>query len=302
MLPSGNNGTLECRATVNKGEDIMSQYVETPTKSFSCSGALAAYLRVKTPNSLALADATDVELGTMEEAALAANDIRAVRLRTAQGTCKMVAAGAITLGATVYGAASGTIDDIDNNNKIGIALEAATAAGDVIEVLRDCSPPTGIAAAMGVGITGAADNVVSAVEKVGSMYKTTIIIDIDGLNCGGSAGDIIGADGAGVAHLGQITAANNGTIFAGSMTCLELPTGGDPDIDLYSAAEATGVEDTAISALDETKLVDSGDLVAGTELPLTAFPAANEYLYLVCGTATDATYTAGIVKIELWGK
>lgn len=154
----------------------------------------------------------------------------------------------------------------------------------------------------GVGITGTADNFASGVQKIGSLFKTTIVIDVDGLNCGGTAGDVIGADGAGAAHLGQITAARNGTIFAGRMTCLELPTGGDPDIDLYSAAEATGVEDTAITALTETQLVNSADLVAGTVLPLTAFPAADEYLYLVCGTATAGTYTAGLIEIVLWGK
>jgi hypothetical protein len=114
----------------------MSQYVETPTKAFSCSGAIAQYLRVKTPSSLAIAGATDVELGTIEAAAFAAGEIRSVRLRTAQGTCKMVAAGAFSAAATVYGAAGGKIDDVDNGNRIGIALEAATAANDIVEVMR----------------------------------------------------------------------------------------------------------------------------------------------------------------------
>jgi hypothetical protein len=154
----------------------------------------------------------------------------------------------------------------------------------------------------GVGVTGAADNFASKVEKIGTLFKTTIVIDVDGLNSGGTADDVIGADGSGVAHLGQITAARNGTIFAGLLTCIETPTGGDPDIDLHSATEATGVEDTAISALTETKLCNSGDLTSASRIPLTAFPAANEYLYLTSGDATAATYTAGIVLIELWGK
>ena len=159
-----------------------------------------------------------------------------------------------------------------------------------------------MAVTAGVGITGTADNYASKVEKIGTLFKTTIVIDIDGLNCGGANDDIIGADGAGVAHLGQITAARSGTIFAGTLTCIEAPTGGDEDIDLHSATEATGVEDTAISALTETKLCNSGNLAAGSVIPLTAYPAANEYLYLTCGTFTDATYTAGILVIELWGK
>ncbi len=155
----------------------------------------------------------------------------------------------------------------------------------------------------GVGITGTADNFASKVEKIGTLFKTTIVIDIDGLNSSATIGDIIGADGAGAAHLGQITAARNGTIFAGRITCLETPATGDDDIDLYSATEDTGVEDTAIGDLTETQLCNSGDLTNASIVPLTAFPAADEYLYLVGQTADGAgTYTAGILVIELWGK
>ncbi len=155
----------------------------------------------------------------------------------------------------------------------------------------------------GVGITGTADNYGCSVEKVGTLFKTTIVVDIDGLNSGGTANDIIGADGAGVAHLGQITAAKNGTIFAGRMTCLETPATGDDDIDLYSAEESTGVENTLVTALTETQLCNSGDLTNASIIPLTAFPAADEYLYLAGGTGdSEATYTAGILVIELWGK
>jgi hypothetical protein len=159
-----------------------------------------------------------------------------------------------------------------------------------------------MATTAGVGITGTADNFASSVTKVGTLFKTTIVIDIDGLNAGGTAGDIIGANGAGVAHLGQITAARSGTIFAGRLTCVEAPTGGDTDIDIYSATENTGVEDVAISTLAETQLCNSGVLSAGTVVPLTSYPAADEYLYLVGQAGGDATYTAGILEIELWGK
>ena len=159
-----------------------------------------------------------------------------------------------------------------------------------------------MANAAGIGITGTADNYVTSVEKAGTIVKTTILIEVDGLNSGGTADDIIGADGAGVAHLGQITAAVNGTIFAGKITCLETPTGGDPDIDLWYANEATGVEDTLITALTgEIQCIDHGDWTGAQMDVLTAFPAADKYLYLTTGNATDATYTAGILLIELWG-
>jgi hypothetical protein len=153
----------------------------------------------------------------------------------------------------------------------------------------------------GVGITGTATSFVTSVTKEGSLIKTTILIDLRGLNSGAHANDIIGANGAGVAHLGQITAAVNGTIIAGRLTCIEVPAGGDTDIDLYAADEATGVEDTLVTDLTETKLCNSGALSAGTVV-MTLPPAANQYLYLACGAGADATYTTGILLIELWGK
>lgn len=154
----------------------------------------------------------------------------------------------------------------------------------------------------GVGITGTAASFVTSVEKIGTIIKTTIVIDLTGLNSGGTANDIIGADGAGVAHLGQITAAVNGTIISGRLTCLETPATGDDDIDVYSATEATGVEDTLVTDLTETALCNSGDLTAGTVVALTP-PAADQYLYLAGGTGdSDATYSTGILLLEFWGK
>lgn len=113
----------------------MSQYVETPTKSFTAGGAIGQNLRVKTPSALALAGSTDQELGVAEAPAFASGDVIAVRLRTAQGTSKMVASEAITAGNPVYAAASGKIA-ASGTVLIGIALGAAAADNDVIEVLR----------------------------------------------------------------------------------------------------------------------------------------------------------------------
>lgn len=122
----------------------MSQYVETPTKGFTAGGAIAQYLRVKlSGGELAAAGLTDLEIGTIEEAALADGDVREVRLRTAPGTAKMVAAGEITAGAAVYTAASGKISATaaSTSYAIGHALEAATADGDIVEVLRYAHGP-----------------------------------------------------------------------------------------------------------------------------------------------------------------
>lgn len=178
----------------------------------------------------------------------------------------------------------------------GLVLDSGgdLAAGPV--VLADMTEGSGITGA----VNGSCEH---SVVRAGGLFKTTILVDLTGLNSGGTAGDMIGKADTANSHIGQITAAKNGTVFAGRITCLETPATGDDDIDIYSAVEATGTEDLGISTLDETQLCNSGDLVAGTVVSLTAFPAADKYLYLVCQTGdANATYTAGILLIELWGK
>ena len=154
----------------------------------------------------------------------------------------------------------------------------------------------------GTGITGGTGTIYrSSVIREGGIIKTSILIDLTGLRSTAS-GDIIGVNGtSNVCHIGQITAARNGTILAGRMTCFEAPAGGDPDINVHSATEGTGVEDGAISGLTETILVDSGDLAVGTIVTFTGVPAADEFLYLTLGATTNADYTAGKLLIELFG-
>lgn len=162
-------------------------------------------------------------------------------------------------------------------------------------ILSDMTPGTGIS-------TGTGTICEHSVTKIGGIFKTEILIDLTGLNGCSTAADIIGRDGGTAnCHIGQITAAVNGTIIAGLVECHEVPAGGDPDIDIYSATVGTGVQDTAITDLTETALVNCGDHSAGSSDYFTAWPAANEYLYLTVGTATDADYTAGRLLITLWG-
>lgn len=159
----------------------MSQFVETATKMFTAGAAIAMYLRVKlSAGLLAKAGSTDHELGTLESASFASGDVRAVRLRSAQGTCKMVAAGAITAGNPVYAAANGKID-ASGTVLLGIALEAAAADGDIIEVLRrqetsDSSASGGTtAAAFKVDSDSTTPKIELAAQTAGTGdYKATI--------------------------------------------------------------------------------------------------------------------------------
>ena len=157
------------------------------------------------------------------------------------------------------------------------------------------------------GIEGTAAVYVTQVNRLKSdvdtnvnIVKTTIMIDLTGLKDGGTAGDIIGKDGSGIAFIGKVTTANQGTVFGVTMTCLETPAGGSTDIDLFSATEGTGVNDTAIGDLTETQIINAGAASAGTVVAGGDI-AADQFLYLVSQGTGDATYTAGRFLIEITG-
>ena len=157
------------------------------------------------------------------------------------------------------------------------------------------------------GIEGTAAVYVTQVNRLKSdvdtnvnIVKTSIMIDLTGLRDGGTAGDIIGKDGDGVAFIGQVTTANQGTVFGVTMTCVDTPAGGGTDIDLYSATEGTGVNDTAIGDLTETQIINAGAASAGT-MVAGGDIAADQYLYLVGQGTGHAAYTAGRFLIEILG-
>lgn len=159
----------------------------------------------------------------------------------------------------------------------------------------------------GTGITTGTGTVYHAsVVKVGAIFETTIYIDLTGLSSN-AANDIIGKDATANSHIGQITAAVNGTIFAGYVQCLETPTTGEPDIDVWYADEATGTEDAAISGLsNQTQVLAAAadwTIAAGVNMrPITGMPAADKYLYLTGGGGTtDGVYDAGKFILKFYG-
>jgi hypothetical protein len=154
----------------------------------------------------------------------------------------------------------------------------------------------------GAGITSGTGTIYrSSVRKIGGIIYTNILLDLTGLSSATDDLDIIGI-GAGAAHLGQITAAQNGTILEIRMTCLEAPVS-LTDIDLYAATEATGVFEAGIGTLTDTALINAGGAwTNGMVKGATAVPAANQYLYLTNGAADTADpFTAGKFLIELIG-
>jgi hypothetical protein len=153
------------------------------------------------------------------------------------------------------------------------------------------------------GITGGTGTIYkNSVRLDGGIYTTRILLDLTGLASSTTDLDIVG-QGVSAAHLGQVTAAQNGTILTGRITCAEVPVGGITDIDLYSATEATGKFDDAVTGLTETAIITAGGAwTLGLVKYFNDLPVANQYLYLTGGAAgTAASYTAGKFLIELFG-
>jgi hypothetical protein len=173
----------------------MSQFVETNLKGLPAGGALGQYLRVTGATALSAAGASTVELGTLENATFAAGDLGQVRLRTANGTAKMVALTAITAGNAVYAAAGGKIA-ATGTVFVGTALEAAGADNDVIEVLR--GPNTDISAAFPG--SGAVKHVRTRFTIAQVNAGATLVAAKTGVKFRAVNGSMIAIGGAAAAH------------------------------------------------------------------------------------------------------
>lgn len=97
--------------------------------------AVEAYRRVKFSGGvLVYADAGEAHNGVTKYAA-ASGELVSYWPTNWPGVIPMTAAGAITAFADIYGAADGKIDDAAVGTKLGIAMQAATADGDMIPAM-----------------------------------------------------------------------------------------------------------------------------------------------------------------------
>lgn len=109
--------------------------------TFTANGALVAHQRVKLtaasatiPPQVEVAGSGEQHIG-ITEYGVATGVLVAVKLRNHPGTVEAIAAEAIAVGATIYGAADGEVKDTSAGTAIGIAIEAATADQDIIEII-----------------------------------------------------------------------------------------------------------------------------------------------------------------------
>jgi len=114
----------------------MAQMVDSPM-NFLAGEALEIYRRVKLSTSsgttVEYADEGDFALGVTTQQAGSGAPVSVKDVKD-PGSQIMVASGAISAGANVYGADDGKISATVSGIPIGIALEASLADGDQIQV------------------------------------------------------------------------------------------------------------------------------------------------------------------------
>ena len=113
--------------------------IDVGTMTFVTTEAipLGSLVKLDAAGTITIADVTEAAFGTAAEIAYAAGESIGVDLFNKPGTHIGIAAAAITKGAIIYGRNDGEIDDssADSALRVGVALETATAAGDLIQFL-----------------------------------------------------------------------------------------------------------------------------------------------------------------------
>lgn len=206
------------------------------------------------------------------------------------------------LSGPIYtGSPDSQVEVCDNSGNLFQAGTQITATASELNAAADQSGNVSTMSASTVMASTVASYDVSTF-RTGNIIKTTIYIDLTGAKSTTTDNDIIGDTGA--CHIGQVTTAVNGVIFAGQVGCAEVPTTGADDINLSSASVATGAYDADATGLTNAQAIMTagGAHAIGTVKPFTVLPTADYYLYLSCGEAgTVGTYDAGILIIEMWG-
>jgi len=190
---------------------------------------------------------------------------------------------------------------------LNLSMPSALAASTVAHLHADTSIVTDMPVpAVGADIDnpGTAINAWIPYGKKGTsgLTVTEFYIDLAGLSSVATDGDVIGDTGQTTsATLGQYTVAIQGaTIVAIEMVCLEAPTAGDADIDLYSNASGTlSIDDAAGGG---TQLIAAGESwTNGMVKGATDVPTATHYFYLTSGAGAAGDYSQGKFLIRFYG-
>ena len=109
--------------------------------NFDAAGVipLGTLVKLDSAGTVSVAGITEEPIGAARAPAFASGDNIGVAMTSKPGTVTCIAAGAFAVGVVLYGRASGEVDDDSTGTalRVGIAIEAATASGDYVQVLLD---------------------------------------------------------------------------------------------------------------------------------------------------------------------
>jgi len=228
----------------------------------------------------------DVQGAVTIDAAGAASDISIVTAHTAGVAFHLDA-----------DANAGSIVDID----AGILDIDVTAGTTLNTTSLTVTSATGTAAGTGIDAVSPTINV----SRIGRDIVTEVFIDIGAgliLSSGGE-GDVIGEDGLANAFVTKMTTAINGLIYAGEVVCLEVPTTGDPDVNVVAHATGTLAEDADGETGAHHVLANSGvhTLALKTAFTIPSGGIQDDFIYLTHGGTTAGTYDAGKFLLRFFG-
>ena len=229
---------------------------------------------------------------------------------------------AIEVCASIQAIAEAEFDASNNQTKLAFFTaksEDATSVAAKLEIKHGGSVTmnAGTTTAGGNGFDGGEDGAPTAdVQEINNEVVTTFKINIDDMvSTAGSGARIIGdSAGAANAYFARLNSGVNGLIYKAEMICVEAPTTGEPDLDLYAKSDIMS-EGSGVGG-DFAKLIDAdGDwIVSKCKEQCGPFPGStdpaytnglhNYYLYLANGnggTSDAGTYGAGKWLVRLYG-
>ena len=203
----------------------------------------------------------------------------------------------LSTGATTFDVEIG--DVAETTNETIFKVKDSTNSFEFVNGNVTITSATGLAAGGGIDAVSPTINV----SRIGRDIVTEVFIDIGAglILSSGATGDVIGEDGVAAAFLTRITTGNNGLVYAGEIVCLEVPTTGDPDINVAANASGTIAEDAAGEG--EHVLANCGvhTLALKTAFTIPAGGIVNDFIYLTHGGTTAGTYNAGKFLLRFFG-
>lgn len=259
---------------------MQAKYTTGPV-TFQAGEDLAQYRRVKlesgsttTPLEVVYADAGEDFIGiTMDNAK--DGDLIAVAPLCREGTFLVVAADAFSAEADIYGADDGKVSDTSSGTAYFKALEAATAAGDIIEVILHPGVST-TAASVSIADAGAYTSTATVEAALQEIYAH--LLDNEGFISVPLA-TCLETDGS------------NATALTGSTTPILDMANGDTDSGLVLTWEASNSD----AILFQTPLPTNLDVTADLVVHLRAKAGGATDTPTI---ASDAYFNEGDTKVE----